>query len=79
VLGVARDVARAMNGYKVVVDKSTVPVGTAEKVREASAARPPIPSASSATPEFLKQGAAVDDFLRPIASSSAPTIRAAPR
>jgi UDPglucose 6-dehydrogenase len=49
VLGVAKDIAKAMNGYKVIVNKSTVPVGTAERVREVIRARPPIPSASSAT------------------------------
>src|SRR5512134_994174 len=65
VLGVARDIAKAMNGYKVVVDKSTVPVGTAERVREAIRRETTHPFSVVSNPEFLKQGAAVDDFLRP--------------
>jgi UDPglucose 6-dehydrogenase len=65
VLSVARDLGRAMNGYKVVVNKSTVPVGTAARVRKAIAEETRQPFSVVSNPEFLKQGAAIDDFMKP--------------
>jgi len=65
VLSVARDVGRAMNKYMVVVDKSTVPVGTAQTVRETIARETTQPFSVVSNPEFLKQGAAIEDFMKP--------------
>jgi UDPglucose 6-dehydrogenase len=65
VLTVARDVARAMDGYRVLVNKSTVPVGTAARVREIVRRETTHPFSVVSNPEFLKQGAAVDDFMKP--------------
>ncbi|HMH56736.1 MAG TPA: UDP-glucose/GDP-mannose dehydrogenase family protein [Gemmatimonadales bacterium] len=65
VLSVARDVGRHMNDPKIVATKSTVPVGTAEKVRAAVRSQTEIPFAICSNPEFLKEGAAIDDFMKP--------------
>lgn len=65
VLAVARDVGRAMNKYTVVVDKSTVPVGTAKIVRDTIARETTLPFSVVSNPEFLKQGAAIEDFMKP--------------
>ncbi len=65
VLQATADVARAMPGYRVVVLKSTVPVGTADRVRETMNANTSHPFDVVSNPEFLKEGAAVDDFMKP--------------
>jgi UDPglucose 6-dehydrogenase len=65
VMAVARDIGRAMNEYTIVVDKSTVPVGTARRVRETVARETSHPFAVVSNPEFLKQGAAVEDSMKP--------------
>ncbi|MEW6706234.1 MAG: UDP-glucose/GDP-mannose dehydrogenase family protein [Pseudomonadota bacterium] len=70
VLAAARNIGRHMTDYKVVVDKSTVPVGTADAVRQTIAGAlaergVQVPYAVVSNPEFLKEGAAVEDFMRP--------------
>lgn len=61
----AKNTAKAMNGYKIIVNKSTVPVGTAEKIAEIIKNNTEYDFDIVSNPEFLKQGAAVSDFLKP--------------
>ncbi|MCG9899848.1 MAG: UDP-glucose/GDP-mannose dehydrogenase family protein [Hydrotalea sp.] len=65
ILGVANDLGKLLKSYKVIVDKSTVPVGTAEKVRKAIAANYSGEFDVVSNPEFLREGVAVDDFMKP--------------
>jgi UDPglucose 6-dehydrogenase len=65
VLEVAEQIGRSMNGHKVIVNKSTVPVGTAARVREVVGRLTGHPFAVVSNPEFLKEGAALEDFLKP--------------
>ena len=65
VLAAARQIGLAMDGPKIVVDKSTVPVGTAERVAQAIAEVSPHAVSVVSNPEFLKEGNAIEDFLKP--------------
>jgi UDPglucose 6-dehydrogenase len=65
VLGVAEQLGKILTGYKVIVDKSTVPVGTADKVKQAIAANYKGEFDVVSNPEFLREGVAVDDFMKP--------------
>jgi UDPglucose 6-dehydrogenase len=65
VLDVARAIGRAITKYTVIVDKSTVPVGTAKRVQTTIASETAQPFSVVSNPEFLKQGAAVEDFMKP--------------
>ena len=64
-MSVAHEIAAAAERYTVIVNKSTVPVGTAARMQAEVAARTPVPIDVVSNPEFLKEGAAIDDFLRP--------------
>ena len=65
VLGVAEDIGKQIRDYKIIVDKSTVPVGTAEKVKTTIAENTTVEFDVVSNPEFLREGFAVDDFLKP--------------
>ena len=65
ILGVADDLGKIITDYKVIVDKSTVPVGTADKVRAAVGKHAKVEFDIVSNPEFLREGFAVDDFLKP--------------
>ena len=65
VLGVAKEIGKKMTSYKVIVDKSTVPVGTADKVAEVISAETEVDFDVVSNPEFLREGFAVNDFLKP--------------
>jgi UDPglucose 6-dehydrogenase len=65
ILGVADELGKIITEYKVIVDKSTVPVGTAEKVTQAIAKNAKVDFAVVSNPEFLREGFAVSDFLKP--------------
>jgi UDPglucose 6-dehydrogenase len=65
VLGVANEIGKKIKDYKVIVDKSTVPVGTSDKVKAAIAQHTTVPFDVVSNPEFLREGFAVDDFMKP--------------
>ncbi|AXG68987.1 UDP-glucose 6-dehydrogenase TuaD [Kordia sp. SMS9] len=65
VLGVAENIGKLMTDYKVIVDKSTVPVGTADKVTSVVAKHATVDFDIVSNPEFLREGFAVDDFMKP--------------
>ena len=65
ILGVAEEIGKLLTGYKVIIDKSTVPVGTAEKVHESIAKNYKGEFDVVSNPEFLREGVAVEDFMKP--------------
>ena len=78
ILGVAQDLGPLLNHYTIVVDKSTVPVGTADRVREKIAAGTSVEFDVVSNPEFLREGVAVEDFMRPervVIGTSSPRAR----
>ncbi|HNV29012.1 MAG TPA: UDP-glucose/GDP-mannose dehydrogenase family protein [Cyclobacteriaceae bacterium] len=78
ILGVAQDLGPLLNHYTIIVDKSTVPVGTADRVREKIAAGTSVEFDVVSNPEFLREGVAVEDFMRPervVIGTSSPRAR----
>lgn len=65
ILGVADQLGELLNEYKVIIDKSTVPVGTADRVKKAIASKTDIPFDVVSNPEFLREGVAIEDFMKP--------------
>ncbi len=65
VYAVAETIGKHMNGYKIIIDKSTVPVGTADKVRDIISKQTEHEFDVVSNPEFMKEGAAIDDFMKP--------------
>jgi UDPglucose 6-dehydrogenase len=65
VLDATRQIGKHMNGYKIIINKSTVPVGTAEKVKAAVATKTAYAFDVVSNPEFLKEGSAIEDFMKP--------------
>ena len=65
ILGVAEDIGKMITDYKVIIDKSTVPVGTSDKVKETIGKNTNVEFDVVSNPEFLREGFAVDDFLKP--------------
>ena len=65
ILGAAKDISKLITEYKIIVNKSTVPVGTADKVRAVFAENTSIEVDVVSNPEFLREGVAVDDFMKP--------------
>src|SRR5439155_891330 len=81
---VGRGIAAHLNGYKVIVTKSTVPVGTGQRLRELLEQHGPRPAHFDivSNPEFLREGAAIEDFMRPnrvVIGADSPQAEATPR